>query len=97
MYRFDVSSKVIGEWLTIAQLASIIIAIVSLFIMLEINRRISIAERLELEMAGEEPAEEKRPPPEEVIEEEAEEEELEPLSDESEEPSDDEDKEPDST
>ncbi len=97
MYRFDASSKVIGEWLTIAQLASIIIAIISLFIMLEINRRISIAERLELEMAGEEPAEEKRPPPEEVIEEEAEEEELEPLSDESEEPSDDEEKEPDST
>lgn len=87
--RFDVSSKVIGEWITIAQLASIIIAIISLFIILEINRRISIAERLELEMVGEEPVEEKGPPPDEVTEEEPE-----PPSDESEEPSEDEEKEP---
>jgi phosphatidylglycerol:prolipoprotein diacylglycerol transferase len=53
MYRFEASSKVIGTWLTYAQLASIIIALLALFIMLEINRRISIAERFAAETVEE--------------------------------------------
>jgi phosphatidylglycerol:prolipoprotein diacylglycerol transferase len=81
MYRFDASSVVIGEWLTIAQLASIIIGVVALFIILEINRRISIAERLaaEMEEAVEVPVAEapEAPPLPEEVEEEPEELELE--------------------
>jgi phosphatidylglycerol:prolipoprotein diacylglycerol transferase len=52
MYRLGESSKVIGGWCTYAQLASIIIAVVAGVIMLEINRRIIIAERLAAEGEG---------------------------------------------
>jgi phosphatidylglycerol:prolipoprotein diacylglycerol transferase len=57
-YRFDVSSKVIGTWLTYAQLASLILILISGVIMFEINRRINIAERLTEELTGEEEEEE---------------------------------------
>ena len=58
MWRFDKgpeapgSSVVIGTWITVAQLASIIIGVIALFVMVEINRRISIAERLTAEVEG---------------------------------------------
>ena len=72
MYRFEISSNVIGEWLTVAQLASIILGLISLAIMLEINRRISIAERLSAEFADGEPPE-AEPAPIDVVADEPEE------------------------
>ena len=69
MYRFEVSSIVIGTWLTVAQLASIILGLMSLAIMLEVNRRISIAERLAAEFADGEPVEAESAPAEVVAEE----------------------------
>ncbi len=69
MYRFEISSNVIGSWLTVAQLASIILGLISLAIMLEINRRISIAERLAVEFADGEPVEAESAPVEIVAEE----------------------------
>ncbi len=86
MYRFDASSVVIGSWLTVAQLASIIIGVISLSIMLEINRRMNIAERLTTEMAGERKTKEMKPIKKGIVmeEEEEEEEEEEPEDEETE-------------